>query len=422
MEGIARALDHLLRATGDPRADLEAIGHDDPRHVRAEAIRAAIGVLAKVPEALPEIARATRAMDTPGVPPRLRSHFEAARLWVAGDALLAARHYARIVERWPHDLLAMRLAQSCYFFVGQLGQTCALLDEALKFWRRETSGYGFALAMASFSHAEAGQAERAERLGREALERDPACPMGVHAVAHAIAEAGRPGRGAAWMRGQRAHWSVPSRMRTHNAWHLAMFDVEDGRTESALALLDNCLLPAAQRSPVDACDATSLLWRLASPDIDTGARWRQLSDAFARNWRPGFWPYVDMHAAIAHLRAGDSQRSQQLARSIELCAAQDHPSAGRARQITIPFLEAVAKWQSGDGDAASARLIDLRPMLHVAGGSRLQMKIFANPGEIRAPGRTAPVRMSVPSRAGGRAGWVAPVGAARPLAAGRTRA
>jgi hypothetical protein len=405
MHSLSRALDHLLRATGDPRVDLAAIGPGDPRHTRAEAIRAGIGVLAKVPEALPEITRAARAIDTPGLPPRLRSHFEAARLWVAGDALMAAHHYARIVESWPHDLLAMRLAQSCYFFVGQLEQTCALLDDALNAWPREASGFGFVLAMASFSHAEAGHAERAERLGREALARDPACPMGVHAVAHAIAEAGRPGRGAAWMRRQRAHWSVPSRMRTHNAWHLAMFDVEDGHTASALALLDNCLLPAARQSPVDACDATSLLWRLASPDMDTGARWRQLSDAFERRWRPGFWPYVDMHAAIAHVRAGQTQRSQQLARSIELCAAQNDLSAGRARQITIPFLQAVAQWQSQDGDAATMTLDDLRPMLHAAGGSRLQMEAFAQR-----------------QRAGDSASWVAPAGAARLRGAYRIRA
>ena len=404
MNGISRALDHLLRATGDPRADLEVIGPDDPRHTRAEAIRAGIGVLAKVPEALPEITRATRAMDTPDLPPRLRSHFEAARLWVAGDALRAAQRYARIVESWPHDLLAMRLAQSCYFFVGQLEQTCALLDDALKTWQRETSGYGFVLAMASFSHAEAGHAERAERLGREALARDPACPMGVHAVAHAIAEAGRPGRGAAWMRRQRAHWSVPSRMRTHNAWHLAMFDVEDGQTASALALLDNCLLPAARQSPVDACDATSLLWRLASPDIDTGARWQALSDAFERKWQPGFWPYVDMHAAIAHMRAGQPQRSLQLARSIELCAAQDSPSAWRARQVTIPFLQAVAQWQGQDGDAATT-VDGLRPMLRAAGGSRLQMEVFAKR-----------------QRAGDNASRIAPSGAATLRAAGRTHA
>ena len=43
--------------------------------------------------------------------------------------------------------------------------------------------YAAGLAMAAFAYAENGDAERAEALGREALRRNPACPMGVHAVA-----------------------------------------------------------------------------------------------------------------------------------------------------------------------------------------------------------------------------------------------
>lgn len=403
MKGISRALDHLLRATGDPRRDLEAIGPEDPRFAYAEVIRAGIGVLGKVPEALPEITRVTHALDTPGLPLRLRSHLDAARLWVAGDALQAARHYARISEHWPHDLLAMRLAQSCYFFIGQLEQTCALLDEALKIWRRDSRGFGFVLAMASFSHAEAGHAERAEQLGREALARDPACPMGVHAVAHAIAEAQSPGRGAAWMRSQRAHWAVPSRMRTHNAWHLAMFDVEDGRIAPAMNLLDTCLLPAARHSAVEACDATSLLWRLASQDVEIGDRWQQLSDDFERTWQPGFWPYVDMHAAAAHVRAGNLQRSQRLIRSVEVSAAQCGQSAWRARQVTLPFLHALLMWHAGNRTTAATALTGLRTVLHAAGGSRLQLDIFAMPGGTTASSRTAsmPLATVAPAYGGG---------------------
>jgi hypothetical protein len=85
--------------------------------------------------------------------------------------------------------------------------------------------------MAAFAHAENGDAAYAEALGREALRRNPACPMGVHAVAHAIAESGRNHLGAQWMREQVAQWAGESRMRSHNAWHLAMFDADDGNVE-----------------------------------------------------------------------------------------------------------------------------------------------------------------------------------------------
>ena len=392
MKATSRALDLLLRATGDPQRELDGIAAGDPEHARAEAIRAGIGVLAKVPEMLPQITRATRMLATPGLPARLRFHFEAAELWVAGDALQAARHYARIVEHWPHDLLAMRLAQSCYFFLGQVEQTCTMLDEGLKAWNRTAHSYGFVLAMAAFSHAEAGHGERSERLGREALARDPACPMGVHAVAHAIAESRSAGRGAAWMRSQRAHWSVPSRMRTHNAWHLAMFDLEDGRPAPALNLLDHCLLPAAKHSPTDACDATSLLSGLAAQQLEVGDRWQLLSQAFERNWRPGFWPYVDMHAAVAHMRAGAIERSRNFTRGIEHCAAQDDHRGQRARRVTLPFLRALALQDTRGPHVPKLASSDLAPLLHAAGGSRLQLDALAPPR-----GAVVPLRQRSPA-------------------------
>jgi len=42
-----------------------------------------------------------------------------------------------------------------------------------------------------------------------------------------------------------------------------MFEVEDGNIESALEIFDEWLLPASAQSPLEACDAAGLLWRLA---------------------------------------------------------------------------------------------------------------------------------------------------------------
>ena len=228
MQATALALDHLLRAVGDPVAELRAIGPGHPEFNLAQIIRAAAGVLAKIPDALPAIARAIRPTAGVGGSPQTRAHLAAAEAWLSGDPALAAERYASILNRWPRDLLALRLAQSCYFFLGRHDRLCAVVDATIPAWRSDQHGFGFLLAMAAFAHAENGDAAYAEALGRRALARDPACPVGVHAVAHAIAESGRPRQGAQWMREQRAHWTGDSRMRTHNAWHLAMFDADEG--------------------------------------------------------------------------------------------------------------------------------------------------------------------------------------------------
>ena len=180
-----------------------------------------------------------------------------------------------------------------------------------------------------------------------------------------------------------------------------MFDVDDGQSAAAIAILDSCLLPAAASSPVDACDATSLLWRLAATGMDVQDRWIRLSDAFARHWQPGFWPYLDMHAALAHRRADQPQRAAQLAHSVAVRAAAGDEPARRARLITLPFLRALDTALAGEsqGDACAAG--PLRALLEAAGGSRLQMQILASLPHERAPHARTAASRSTRAYAGG---------------------
>ncbi len=371
------ALDHLLRAVGDPVAELRDIGPDHPEFDRAQIIRAGAGVLAKVPDTFPAIKRAIRTTDERKASPQIRAHLAAAQAWVSGEPVRAADTYASILDQWPRDLLALRLALSSYFFLGWHDRLCALVDALIPAWTGNRRDLGFVMAMASFAHAENGDFAYAEALGRKALARDPACPTGVHAVAHAIAESGRPREGAQWMREQAAHWATASRMRTHNAWHLAMFDAEEGNVASALGILDGWLLPASAASPLDACDATALLWRLAMDGVDDNGRWCRVSDAFERTLTPGFWPYLDLHAALAHLSAGRQARFQSLQYAIERCADGGDYAAFRARHVTVPGLRALHAWAEGRYNDAAEILAGLRPVLGDAGGSRVQLEVFA---------------------------------------------
>jgi hypothetical protein len=376
MKTTSLALDYLLRAVGDPVAELRDIGPRHPEFERAQTIRAAAGVLAKTPDTFPAIAQAIRGVDELAPSPRTRAHLAAAKAWLSGNPVLAAESYAFILGRWPRDLLALRLALSCYFYLGWHEQLCTLVDEVIPAWKRDQRDFGFVLAMASFAHAETGDEARAEALGREALADDPACPLGVHAVAHAIAGSGRHRDGAQWMRDQRAHWATQSRMCTHNAWHLAMFDAGEGNVASALGILDTWLLPASAGSAPDACDAAALLWRLATDGVDVEGRWRKISDAFERTMTPGFWPYVDLHAGLAHFSAGQKARAQRLVHAIERCAEGSGYSALRARHVTRPGLRALGAWSEGRYGEAAELLAGLQPVLGDVGGSRVQLEVF----------------------------------------------
>jgi len=154
-------------------------------------------------------------------------------------------------------------------------------------------------------------------------------------------------------------------MCTHNAWHLAMFDAELGDFASALAILDKWLLPASESSAIEACDATGLLWSLAAEGVADRGRWKKISDAFARSHTPGYWPFVDLHAALAHHAAGENERLHRLVEAIEATAKGADHAGHRARTVTLPGLHAL---RSGR-----------QPSLHGAGGSRVQLGVARGP-------------------------------------------
>jgi hypothetical protein len=386
-----RAIDGLLRAVGDPVAELRAVGPEHPEYPRAQLVRISARVLAKVAPVLPEISQALQGLRGPGIGAELREHLRAAQAWVDGDPRLAADRYAGIVSRRPGDLLALRLAQSCYFFMGEHGESRRVADFALRRWRGRGRSFAFVLAMASFAHAEAGDPAHAEALGRAALERDPACPFGVHAIAHAYAESGRAAAGARWMRTQHAQWAGLSRMCTHNAWHLAMFDVSAGEVESALNILDRALLPASEQGTLDACDAVALTFRIERAGVGVASRWQRLSDAFERSGPAGYWPFVDLHAALAYLAAGHRARFARLSSAIDHKALEASYAGRRARAITRPALRALRSWAVGNTAQAAALFQSPNHSLAGAGGSRSQLALFSDLTR-RAQLRAAPLR------------------------------
>lgn len=384
MQTTTIAIEQLLRAIGDPLGTVQHIAPGHPEFNAAQILRAAVGVLTKVPSALPSIREAVGRIDRGTASPEALAHADAATAWAAGDPVRAAESYAAILRARPTDLLALRLAQSCYFFLGWHDRLTAVSDAVVHDWSGSTRGLQFALAMSAFAHAENGDAAYAEALGRRALTLDRACPMGVHAVAHAFAESERHDAGARWMREQREHWATESRMRTHNAWHLAMFDIEEGRFAVALEILDTCLLQASATSVLDACDAAALLWRLGLEGVDAGGRWRRVSDAFEQT-APGFWPYIDLHAGFAHLICGQKLRALRLMHAIERRAQGDDFAGLRARRITLPGLRAFTALADGRRDEAARLFAEVEPLLGEAGGSRVQLEIFYGVGKTGLP-------------------------------------
>ncbi len=107
----------------------------------------------------------------------------------------------------------------------------------------------------------------------------------AHGVAHVFEMQGRRAEGLAWIDALRCHWDGASNMRHHLWWHAAMFRLEYGETDAALALYDgefrNPSSPLTAAQPdlyIDVQNAASMLFLLQRHGVDVGDRWTELAD------------------------------------------------------------------------------------------------------------------------------------------------
>ena len=92
----------------------------------------------------------------------------------------------------------------------------------------------------------------------------------------------------------------------HNWWHLALYLLEAGRIDDALALYDARVHNSESAGvPIEMLDASALLWRLFLDGDDTGERFGPLADAWAtRSGDVPWYAFNDLHAVMAFVGAG----------------------------------------------------------------------------------------------------------------------
>jgi hypothetical protein len=369
-QACERALDLFLRGAGDPRAELDRVLAADPDFVPAQLLRAGLAVAAKDRAALGTIDAILARLE--GCMPRLgerdRMHLAAAHAWRAGAPERAAALYSETVRLWPHDLLALRLAQSCHFMIGDAQALHDVAAGAVPHWRTGMPGYGCALAMHAFGLEELGHCARANAAGRRALAIEPRNPAAIHAVAHALMSTGEPLAGIQWMERRADGWMNDGAMVAHNWWHVALFHLALGRAGRALAIYDAAIAPAVAHSATDAADAAALLWRLHLNEVDVGRRWHPVAQAFALRPMPALWPLVDVHAAMAFAAAG---RARELDRLRSALAA----GGPVAREVALPLSRALEAYAAGEHAESAATLAAHRRDARRLGGSHVQREI-----------------------------------------------
>ncbi|MGE0702181.1 MAG: tetratricopeptide repeat protein [Hyphomicrobiaceae bacterium] len=305
---------------------------------------------------------------------REAAHLAALEQVVAGSWEAGVHLLERHLMAFPHDILAHQAALRLDGFLGRFHRGAARSARALPLWSKNAPGYGMLISFYGFGLEEAGDYGRAEDVSRAAAELEPTGYWPHHAVSHVLEMTGRPREGLVWMDDREALWAGRANTnQIHIHWHKALFHVELGETEAALALCDGPILSTLRPVGTSLCNVSALLLRLEMLGADVGARWADL----ARRWEgsTGGSVFNDIHAAIAYLRAGDSDAFGELCRSMQTTAETGRGQAPSYRTVGLPVVHAFEAFERGSYREAMNGFLAARFDLERMGGSKAQRDV-----------------------------------------------
>jgi tetratricopeptide (TPR) repeat protein len=307
---------------------------------------------------------------------REQAHLAALTHLVQGARAAAVAVLDRHLMRYPFDLVAHQGAAVTDGFLGRFHWVRDRSARALPLWSRDQSGYGTLLAFHGFGLEEAGDYARAEDESRAAAELEPLSFWPHHTVAHVMEMTGRPEDGLGWMAAREALWSTPSHLnQVHIWWHRALFHLELGQYDAALALYDGPMRSTQRPVALSLTNATALLWRLDALGCDVGDRWREEATLWEGHADGKCLVFADIHAAMAELRSGEASAVERRLEAMRETAASAVEAAGLYRTVGIPIVEGLAAFHRGAYPEAVELLLPACVDLWQIGGSHAQRDV-----------------------------------------------
>jgi hypothetical protein len=307
---------------------------------------------------------------------REQAHLAALSHTVQGARAAAVAVLDRHLMRYPFDLVAHQGAAVTDGFLGRFPWVRDRSARALPFWSKDQPGYGTLLAMHGFGLEEAGDYARAEDESRAAAELEPLSFWPHHTVAHVMEMTGRSEDGLGWMTSRAALWSTAGHMnQVHIWWHKALFHLELGQYDEALALYDGPMRTTQRPVALSLTNATALLWRLDTLGCDIGDRWLEQADLWQGHADGKCLVFTDIHAAMAELGSGREALVERRLQAMSETAASAVEAAGLYRTVGIPVVEGLAAFHHGASYLAVELLLPARFDLWQIGGSHAQRDV-----------------------------------------------
>jgi hypothetical protein len=307
---------------------------------------------------------------------REQGHLAALSHLMEGSRAAAVEVLDRHLMHYPFDIVAHQGAALTDGFLGRFHWVRDRSARALPLWSKGQPGYGTLLAMHGFGLEEAGDYTRAENESREAAELEPLSFWPHHTVAHVMEMTGRPEDGLGWMAAREDLWSGPGHVnQVHIWWHKALFHLELGQYDAALALYDGPICATQRPVALSLTNASALLWRLDTLGFDIGQRWRELTALWEGHADGQCLVFGDIHAAMGELRSGQEALVERRLEAMRETASNGAEAAGPYRTVGIPIVEGLMAFHRGAYAEAVELLLPVRFDLWQIGGSYAQRDV-----------------------------------------------
>ncbi len=307
---------------------------------------------------------------------RERAHLAALSHVIESARAAAVAVLDRHLMNYPFDLVAHQAAALIDGFLGRFPWVRDRSARALPLWSMDCPGYATLLAFHGFGLEEAGDYARAEDKSRAAAELEPQSFWPHHTVAHVMEMTGRPEDGLGWMAAREKLWSTPAHMnQVHIWWHKALFHLELGQYDAALAVYDGPIRATQRPVALSLTNAAALLWRLDTLGCDIGERWRDEADLWEGHADGKCLVFADIHAAMAELRCGREALVERRVAAMRDTAASTSEAAHLYRTVGIPIVEGLMAFHRGAWAEAVEMLLPVRVDLWQIGGSHAQRDV-----------------------------------------------
>ena len=382
VDAFDATVDEFLAAGRDAAVLLKHVNETDPDMIMGQCVR---GYFMRLPQQAHLIegsndacAKAVTLLD--GANPRERMHVSALQAWCQGDIRRTNAIWEQILVENPHDILAVRIAHTMHFFLGDLDLMRDSMARVMPRWSEDIPGYGFVLGCRAFSLEESHDFRQAEPMGRRAVEINESDIWAGHCVAHVLEGMGRRQDGIDWINSHEEAWKKRGIFARHMWWHRALHYLELERFDDVLAAFDSEYWPTPSEDNIDITNASSMLMRLTMLGIDVGDRWESVAKICEGRTKDRLRPFNDLHFIMALAVTGRIKEAREIVASMRTHVAENDDNVGTLvnvyRNAGIPVGESIIAYAEKDYAKVVEIMSGARYRMVPLGGSWAQRDVW----------------------------------------------